>query len=187
MPQTNNGLVISDIDFSLNSLPDREFEQVEFRNCTFSNLAGIDFGDCTFYDCNLSNAIVNNSKMDNVTFVNCKLIGVNFSTSKDFAFQISADNCILDFTVFDQKKLNKSIFKSCRFHSADFTQSDLSKCRFDHCDFLNAAFANSNLAGLDFTTCSRFTIDPTINNIKKAKFMSSDLAGLLTKFGIIVK
>lgn len=125
--------------------------------------------------------------MDDVIFVNCKMIGINFSGSKDFGFQICCDNCILDFSVFENKKLNKSVFKNCRMNSTDFTQSDLSKSRFEHCDFLNTAFANSNLSGVDFTTCSRFTIDPTINNIKKAKFMSSDLAGLLTKFGIIVK
>ena len=46
---------------------------------------------------------------------------------------------------------------------------------------------NTNVGGVDFTTSKNFTIDPTMNNVRKAKFLSSDLVGLLTRFDIIVK
>lgn len=130
---------------------------------------------------------MSNCKLYDVEFVDCKLIGVNFSDTKDFGFSVRFEKCLLDYTNFDNKKLNKSAFVHCKINGADFTQADLSKTKFSHCDFMGAVFSNSNLNGVDFTTSENFTIDPAINNVKKAKFLSSDLAGLLTKFDIIIK
>ncbi|MCF0050027.1 pentapeptide repeat-containing protein [Dyadobacter sp. LJ53] len=179
--------VIENKDFSIEDLTETSYEQVKFLNCAFSDLSGIDFIDCIFQDCNMSNASVKNCKISDIEFINCKLLGVNFSESKDFAFAARFENCILDYAIFEQKKLNKSAFSNCKIHGADFTQADLSKSKFYNCDFWDAVFANTNLAGVDFSNSKNFTIDPTSNNIRKAKFLSSDLAGLLTKFDIIIK
>lgn len=179
--------IIKDKDFTVETLEPDNFEQVEFVNCSFSSLARIDFIDCVFRDCNLSNVSVANSRFSDVEFVNCKLTGINFSESKDFAFAVRMENSILDYSIFEQKKLNKSSFSNCKIHGADMTQADLSKCKFYNCDFWDTVFANTNVAGVDFTTNKNFTIDPTINNVRKAKFLSSDLAGLLTRFDIIIK
>ncbi|GGB90861.1 pentapeptide repeat-containing protein [Dyadobacter sediminis] len=178
---------VNNVDFSREPLPDTSFEQYKFTNCTFSDLAGIDFIDCIFQDCNISNASVKNCKISDIAFINCKLTGVNFSESKDFAFAAKFENCILDYAIFEQKKLNKSVFNNCRIHGADFTQADMSKCKLNNCDFMDTVFYNTNLAGADFSNSKNFTIDPASNNVKKAKFLASDLAGLLTRFDIIIK
>jgi len=178
---------IQNLDFQVRALDKDNFEQVEFVNCSFSNVSGISFIDCIFRDCNLSNAAVSNARFSDVGFFNCKLTGINFSESKDFGFSIQLENCIVDYAIFERKKPNKSTFTNCKIHGADFTQADLSKCKFHNCDFWDAVFANTNVGGVDFTTSKNFTIDPTINNVRKAKFLSSDLAGLLTRFDIIVK
>lgn len=187
MINRKNFEVIKDTDFTIRDLGQDAYEQVEFVNCQFSDLATISFIDCVFQDCNLSNASVANARFSDVAFINCKLTGINFSDSKDFGFSIHVENCILDYTIFERKKPAKSSFTNCKIHGADFTQADLSKCRFHNCDFWDAVFANTNVGGVDFTTSKNFTIDPTMNNVKKAKFLSSDLAGLLTRFDIIVK
>ncbi|TLU99166.1 pentapeptide repeat-containing protein [Dyadobacter luticola] len=187
MFKTGNSEVIRNKDFSAENLPETYFEQVSFVQCTFGNLSGIDLIDCIFEDCNLSNASVKNTKFSDITFLNCKLTGINFTESKDFAFAARFENCILDYAIFEKKKLNKSIFSNCKIHGADFNNADLSKCKLHNCDFWDAVFENTNLAGVDFSTSKNFTIDPTANNIRKAKFLSSDLAGLLTKFDIIIK
>jgi fluoroquinolone resistance protein len=183
----NNYEVRKNIDYAVQGLETNYFEQVEFVNCNFSDLSGISFIDCVFQDCNCSNASVKNTGLSGVAFFNCKLTGVNFSESKDFGFSLRLEKCILDYAIFERKKPSKSIFSHCKIHGADFTQADLSKCRFEHCDFWDAVFANTNVGGVDFTTCKNFNIDPTINNVRKAKFLSGDLAGLLTRFDIIVK
>lgn len=179
--------VIRGKDFSVEALIGDHFEQITFVQCTFRDLSGIDFIDCVFQDCNLSNAPAKNCKISDVAFINCKLTGINFSESKDFAFAARFDNCILDYVIFEKKKLNKSAFNNCKVHGADFSNADLSKCKFHNCDFWDAVFENTNLAGVDFSSSKNFTIDPTSNNIRKAKFLSYDLAGLLTKFDIIIK
>lgn len=178
---------ISNIDFTVQDLPLQSFEQYEFTGCIFSNISGTDFTDCSFIGCNMSNAVITNCKMFDVEFVDCKLIGVNFSDTKDFGFSVRFEKCRLDYTNFDNKKLNKSAFLNCKINGADFTQADLSKSRFVNCDLMASVFSYTNLSGVDFTTSQNFTIDPAINNVKKAKFLSSDLAGLLTKFDIIIK
>ncbi|GGN00711.1 quinolone resistance protein [Dyadobacter beijingensis] len=187
MRNTRNFDIIENKDFSIEPLLESSYEQVHFKQCSLTDLAGIDFIDCVFEECNLSNASVKNCKISDIAFVNCKLTGVNFSESKDFAFAAFFENCILDYAIFERKKLNKSIFNNCKIHHADFTQTDLSKCKVHNCDFWEAVFSGTNLAGVDFSTSKNFTIDPTANSIRKAKFLSSDLAGLLTKFDIIIK
>ncbi|WP_031526913.1 pentapeptide repeat-containing protein [Dyadobacter crusticola] len=178
---------INNADFTERKPSESAYEQITFNNCTFSDLSGIDFIDCIFKNCNLSNALLKNCKISDIQFINCKLLGVNFSETKDFAFAARFEECILDYAIFERKKLNKTTFSKCKVHGADFTQADLSKCKLHDCDFWDAVFENTNLAGLDFTTSKNFTIDPASNNVKKAKFLSSDLAGLLTRFDIIIK
>jgi uncharacterized protein YjbI with pentapeptide repeats len=94
---------------------------------------------------------------------------------------------VLDYASFDNKKLNKSVFINCRLQYTNFTQADLSKSKLVNCDLSGALFYQTNLTGVDFTSSQNFDIDPTSNRIKKAKFLSADLAGLLTKFDIIIK
>lgn len=178
--------LIEKMDFSAFKLKD-SYESVEFRSCTFTDLSGINFVDCLFTACNLSNATVGKSKMQTVKFMECKLIGINFFETLDFGFTLEFENCQLDFASFDRKKMNKSSFKNCRLHGANFCEADLSKVTMTNCDLYEAIFANTNLNGLDFTTNRSFTIDPQFNQVKQAKFSSATLAGLLSKFDIIIE
>lgn len=178
--------IIERTDYSSTRLKD-SYESVEFRSCSFTDISGINFTDCLFTTCNLSNVAVGKSKMQGVKFTDCKLIGVNFFETLDFGFAIDFENCLLDFASFDRKKMNKSSFKNCRLHGVNFSQADLSKSTMVQCDLLEAVFANTNLNGLDFTTNRSFTIDPQLNQVKKTRFSSAMLAGLLSKFDIIIE
>ena len=94
---------------------------------------------------------------------------------------------MLDYASFDSKKMNKSEFKSCKMHEVNFTNSDLSKSTFADCDLYEAVFAKTNLSSIDFTSSANFAIDPEINNVKRAKFLSQDLFRLLTRHDIIIE
>ena len=140
-----------------------------------------------FRNCNISNLNTANSRLQNASFFDCKLLGLNFSKAIDFALELHFENCILDYASLDSKKLNKSSFKNCKIHNANFTQADLSKSTFLNCDLHESLIANTNLATVDFTTCKNFLIDPEFNNIKKAKFLLHDLPGLLYRHDIIIE
>jgi fluoroquinolone resistance protein len=164
-----------------------DYEKCEFVNCTFADISHLNFINCIFKNCNLSSCKINNAKLQGVHFVDCKLLGMNFFQAKDFTFEVYFVKCLLDYASFDSKKLNKSKFTQCKMHEVNFTNADLSKSLLVDCDLYDAVFANTNLSGVDFTGSSNFAIDPEINTIKKAKFLSQDLFRLLTRHDIIIE
>ena len=185
--QIKNKEQLRDLDLSVQKDQREDFHNCEFINCIFSDLSDLNFIDCDFKNCNLSNLKTTNSRLQNVSFIDCKLLGLNFSRAIDFALELHFENCILDYASFDNKKLNKSSFKNCKLHNANFTQADLSRSTFTNCDLHESLFAKTNLATVDLTTCKNFLIDPELNNIKKAKFLLHDLPGLLYRHDIIIE
>ena len=84
-------------------------------------------------------------------------------------------------------KLKGTKFKTSNLQEVDFTESDLTNSVFDNCDMERAIFDRTILEKADFRTSYLFSIDPTINRIKKAKFSRSGLPGLLVKFNIEIE
>jgi fluoroquinolone resistance protein len=178
--------LFSKINFA--EVPDKqtEFEHCDFTSCVFPDLSKLNFRDCLFRNCDLSNLKTAQSIFQNCEFKDCKLLGLNFSGAKDFAFEVHFEGCNMDYASFDKKKMNKSSFKKARLHHANFTQADLSKSVFADCDLYEATFAGTDLSGVDLSSCINFSIDPELNKIKKAKFSLQSLPGLLQRYDIIV-
>jgi fluoroquinolone resistance protein len=174
------------IDFSTQYKAER-FDNCEFTSCIFSDLSNLNFMECDFRNCNLSNLKTAHSRLQNVSFFDCKLLGLNFSQAIDFALELHFENCNMDYVSFDRKKLNKSSFKNCRLHNANFMQADLSKSTLINCDLLEAHFSATNLNTVDFTSNNNFLIDPEQNSIKKTKFAVQQLPALLYRHDIIVE
>ncbi len=124
---------------------------------------------------------------DQVEFVNCKMVGVDFSQTKDFLFGINFTNCILDYAAFIKKKNRKSKFINCSLKGTDFSESDFTEAKFENCDLSAAVFMQTVLNGANFKTSYNYTIDPERNLLRKAKFSADGLIGLLSNHGIIVE
>src|SRR5215217_1784785 len=108
----NQNKTFENIDFSEKSLSEREFIKCEFINCNFSksSLGHNDFIDCLFKNCNLSMATLQNTGLNNIKFIDCKLMGLDFSVSNSFSFSINFQGCILDYSTFLRRKLKKTNF-----------------------------------------------------------------------------
>lgn len=52
---------------------------------------------------------------------------------------------------------------------------------------MNSVFSRTILKEADFLTASNYIIDPELNNIRKAKFSLSSVAGLLNKYDIKIE
>jgi fluoroquinolone resistance protein len=115
---------------------------------------------------------------------NCKLLGLHFDDCNTFLLSFQFDDCLLNYSSFYQLKLKNTRFRNCVLHEVDFVEADLSGAVFQNCDLNLAVFENTILEGADFVAAHNFTIDPTKNRIKKAKFSFQNLVGLLTEFGI---
>ena len=189
MKETQAHKVFEKIDYAETGLSGQEFEDCTFNNCNFSDadLSKSRFIDCRMSDCNLSNARMNQAGLQNVTFLGCKIVGVDFGTSLPFLFEVTFEKCSLDYSKFIKNKLKKTKFKECAIREAIFTETDLTGASFDNCDLLNTVFSRTNLNQADFRTARNYSIDLEQNSARKAKFSYSGIAGLLSQYDIIIE
>jgi fluoroquinolone resistance protein len=168
---------------------DTQFENCTFQNCDFTeaDFFGCDFLKCTFKQSNLSMVKFGHIGFDKVQFDECKIIGADFSNTKDFLFSVDFSNCILDYAAFMKKKNRKAKFVSCSLKGADFSEADLTSSIFEKCDLSTAVFMRSILSDVNFVSSYNFTIDPEKNLLRRAKFSLDGLPGLLANYGIIVE
>ncbi len=167
----------------------KEFEDCVFKTCDFSNsdFQFNTFQDCEFIDCNLSMLVLGNTSLKSVRFVNCKLLGIDFSKCTEFLFEVNFQDCSLDYASFSNKKMIKTNFNSCSMKEVTFVGTNLTNSNFENCNLENAVFNDTILAGADFTSAFNYKIDPELNPMKKAKFSTSGILGLLDKYDIKIE
>lgn len=172
------------VDFTKNPLPKGEYEGCTFLNCNFSesDLTRIQFEECVFKECNLSLAKTTNAVFRGVVFKDCKLLGVHFDKCNPLTLSVGFENCLLNLASFYKLGLKKTRFINCSLREADLSECDLTSAIFEQCDLSLTVFDNTVLEKADLRTSFNFSIDPTKNRIKKAKFTTSGLAGLLEAY-----
>jgi len=180
--------VYDGIDYSKDGIVKGEYDNCTFQNCNFSNVhaSNIDFVECEFLNCNFSNTIVANSAFKFVKFFECKIIGVKFNECESFLLSLYFKGCQLSLSSFYQLNLQNTNFINSNLQEVDFTETNLSKANFDNCDLNNAIFDQTRLEKANFITAFNFSINPSENNIKKAKFSKENIIGLLESFDISI-
>jgi fluoroquinolone resistance protein len=187
--KNHEGKLFEKINYSGKEVKNREFEQCTFKDCDLSNsiFTHNRFTECVFIGCNLSMTKLGGSSLRDVTFKQCKLLGVNFSECEDFLFSVRFESCILDYASFMKKKMTKTKFIDTSLKHVVFSNANLSNAVFDNSDLADAVFNGTDLKEADFRTASNYMIDPELNAIKKAKFSLHGISGLLTKYGIRIE
>ena len=177
------------IDFRENELLVGCYEECQFLNCNFNNvdLSGLTFVSCTFDGCDASLVKLKNTSLQEVKFVNCKLLGVQFSECRKFLLDLDFENCMIKLSNFCGMKLKNRHFKNCDMQEADFSEADLSGAQFDGSDLHQAIFFHTNLESADFRAAFNYSINPETNRLRKAKFSIQGVAGLLDSYGIIIE
>jgi len=160
-----------------------------FTNSDFSksNLRSYEFTDCIFNSCDFSMACFENILLTRVKFIDCKLLGVDFSKCSKFAFSASFENCILNYCFFHKNNLKRTVFKNCILKEANFTETDLSSASLIECDLEGTVFESCNLEGCDFRTAFNYSIIPSENRMKRAVFSYPGILGLLKHYNIIIE
>jgi fluoroquinolone resistance protein len=171
---------------SIKPFPPGEYENCKFVSCDFSDadLSSCVFLSCEFLGCNLSMVKIAKASFQEVTFSECKLLGMRWDSCSPFGLSMGFSNCILSHSSFYKLKIKNTRFVSCQLHEVDFTEAELNNASFDGCDLKGAGFSGTNLERADFRTALNFSIDPEANRIRKAKFSLSRLPGLLGKYGL---
>ena len=178
------------------NIADVIFKDAIYSNCNFkginfaeSRFVDVRFDDCIFDKCDLNNTKFSNCYIKTVKFSECKLIGIDWSGFNYSAFfsEINFNECLLSYGCFISLKIKKIIMKNCICKEADFEGADLQKGDFFGTDFLGSRFVNTNLQEASFINAKNYTIDPSVNKIKKAVFSLPEVYNLLNCLDIIVK
>jgi uncharacterized protein YjbI with pentapeptide repeats len=167
----------------------REFEDCIFKKCDFSNsdFSNNTFMDCEFIDCNLSMTQLRGTSLKTVNFSNCKLLGIEFQSCTDFLFAGNFQDCVLDYSSFANKKIPKTKFNNCSMKEVSFIGANLTQSVFDNCNLDNAIFNDTQLKEVNFLTAYNYKIDPEFNPMKKARFSTQGIPGLLDKYDIKIQ
>ena len=169
-------------------LPDGEgeflrchFEGVDFSRFHFD---APEFSYCLFSQCDLSMAVLDSAVVQETRFVGCKMTGIDFGKCSRFAFDLHAEDCLLDYAVFSGNNLSRSSLKGCRLREATFTECNLSGLCFEDCDLERAVFERCDLQRADFRSARHYAIRPELNRLRKAHFSYPGVLGLLTHLDI---
>ncbi len=173
------------IDFTQEKL-EEHYYQCTFEQCNFAEqiIGRVIFESCTFNECNLSLVKINNASWLNTLFSGCKMTGIDFTGSNRFGLTVEFRNCLLSYALFTEMKLKGTRFTKCNLQNADFMEAELAHASFSECDLCDASFHHTNLEDADFTTARNYSLNPTANRLRKAKFSRYGLEGLLTGLGI---
>jgi len=115
------------------------------------------------------------------------MLGLRFECCNPFGLSFTFTDCLLTHSSFYKLKIKKTVFKDSQLQEVDFTQTDVTGGVFDNCNLAQAVFDSSVLLKADFRSAYNYSIDPDINQITKAKFSISGLAGLLYKYNIHIE
>jgi len=127
------------------------------------------------------------TSLKTIHFKECKLLGIKFQECTDFLFSVNFQDCVLDYSSFANKKMPKTSFNSCSIKEVSFIGTNLTNSVFDNCNLENAIFNDTQLAEVNFMTARSFIIDPEFNPMRKAKFSTQGIVGLLDKYDIKIE
>jgi len=175
-------------DFTLLPLEKGEYAYCTFINCNFAStdLSGFKFLDCDFIGCDLNLVQLHKTLFQNVSFKECKMLGLRFDHCQSIGMSFNVSHCILNHSSFYKTSLKGINLYHTSLLDVDFTESELPEAVFYSCDLLNALFDRTNLEKADLRTSYNFRIAPESNRLHKAKFSLSSITGLLQHHNIYI-
>ena len=167
-----------------------EFEECTFIDCNFTSATfeRCNFINCSFKGCQLSLISVPYTRLFGISFLECKLVGVDWSRAtwseyhKDF--EISFRQCILNDSSFFGLSLQGLVLDECKVQDVDFREGDFSHAVMTYSDFTHSLFMRTNLQSSNFTESTQYSINILENQVKGAKFSKYEAVYLLAILGI---
>jgi fluoroquinolone resistance protein len=166
------------------------FDTCHFKACDFSesNFKHCKFIDCEFSNCNLSLIKIKYCTFSNTIFDQSKMLGINWTEITwpqiQLASPITFYQCDLTHSSFFELSLDEIVFEGCKVQDVDFRGANLPHSNFTNTDLLGSLFMHTQLNHADFTDAINYNLDPSLNNIKKAKFSLPEAVSLLNHLDI---
>lgn len=179
---------IKNVHFEGQMLSKDGYDNCEFINCQFTNadFADVSFIECTFRLSDFSMSKLDHAGIKDISFIECNFLGVDLSACSSFLWKANFEDCQMDLIIASGMNLKGTSFTNCSLKEADFTEANLKEVTFDGCNLERAIFQQTNLEKTDFRKANNYTFEPSNNILKKTKFSSSGIMGLLASHDIII-
>lgn len=164
------------------------YERCRFEKCTLTGARFVDarFTDCVFVGCELTTLGVAGTSLTNVTFTNCRAMGVDWTAAHLLTFSVTFDRCRLDNSMFGGMRLKGLVVSDCSLRGVDFTGCDLTNARFPKSDLGGALVHHATLKGADFSDARGFAFDARTNKAGKTRVSLETAAQMLAEMGLVV-
>jgi len=171
-------------------------EQKEFEDCTFllSSMTDLCFSQCRFIDCifdrcDMSLCAFPHSAFVGCVFQNTKLVGIDWTqadwTGLKLQEPVRFDACVLSHSTFIGMQITDLKMMGCISTDVDFREADLAGVDFSGTDLSQSLLHQTNLEGADFRHAMKYTIQPEVNRLTKAKFSMPEAMSLLYNMDIV--
>jgi fluoroquinolone resistance protein len=176
-------------DWTERTIRKEAFVECTFEKCKFvkAALEQCVFHDCVFRACDLTAAKVNDSVFVRVKFVASKVAGIAWPEARRALFRVDFEEAILSYSSFAGMDLSGTSFLRCTAVDVDFQEAILSHANFSGTDLKDSRFSRTNLTCADFSEAKRYSIDPTLNTLRKTVFSLPEGISLLERFDIVWK
>ena len=182
------------INFTGLLLHGTEFLDCLFEKCDFSNsvFRFCKFSGCVFNDCDLSLISVNGSSFFRTKFLECKLVGVNWTkadwrtpATHQLVEAIEFTKCNLNLSSFTGLNLQKCRFQECLAREVDFSETNLSGADFRETDLAGSQFRGTNLTDANLIGTKNYTIIPTQAKLKNTRVALPEAMSFLENIGLV--
>lgn len=179
---------IEGIDRFSANLSGKSFYQCEFRNvlAVEADLSECVLQNCRLERCDLTMAVLKGASLRGVRFVDCKLMGIDWSPAGGLTFAVGFERCVLSHGTFSDLRMKQTRFIECKAHETNFVGVDLTEADFNRTDLTRAKFIDTNLLGADLSTAVHYEINPENNVLRKTRFSMEAALALASRMGVIV-
>jgi fluoroquinolone resistance protein len=141
--------------------------------------------ECVFESCDLSHAKTARLTLRDVSFKNCKLMGVDWSSLESYPV-VRFESCNLRYASFVRLALNKTCFLGSVLSEASFVETQLVDASFEGCELSAARFDRCDLRRASFADTRGLLLDTKINNVKGARIPVEAALRLAELQGLII-
>lgn len=128
-------------------------------------------------NCDLSLIKLNQSEFINISFEECKMLGINWTEAKNI-INLNFKKSKLNHSSFYGLKLKDLQIEECIACEVDFVNTEMIKAKLCNSDLQGSKFNNTNLSGSDLSNAKNYYLNPNYNKITKAKFSIPDVLNL---------
>ena len=163
---------------------------VRIARCTLPRLVldGSELLGCTFSECDLSMLSLLDTKLREVRFVGCKLVGIDWTVAAwpglSAGDTVAFERCTLDVGTFAGIDLRDVTMTHSTAREVDFSETMLAGAALNGTDLTSATFNQTDLSGADLIGASNASIDFGRNRLAGARFDVAGALALLAPLGI---